>query len=608
MRNAFANALIWLCALSWSCASAAEVKNENLCVSAKDGDGAVVLKSAGGASVEIAVLAAGEKAVKFDKVKVSGETMVVSGGGVEASFVLEPVARAVQVKPGKGTVSVDVRTKAKFAVLPDFFADDVIYDPVQFTGDRIPVPAENFLLQFPGGGNAIVMCIWPGPGKTAGGVANASTAENQDEQKVDLLLAGRGPERVVSAGRIEFAGRPVFVGIVENKGLWHVENVRSWLGQKPGTIGWKRPFEAKWRGDFIVADGEATADWQSKSQSFPFEGSYRRNETIERGTVDAPLKWIASIKQFIYPCWFVEDETRLCMYSDLKERNKALNINESEKYAAKQSAKDGKVHTPKPEVFPTNIYEKVLIYALDRATNTPLAVFTPVDVMRATLGQGPCEYVLDLEGVKPSPAGGKRELLAGATCPLWMDHVFYVMCKMKKRADGTYEPLEPKLKERLLQALDDMRTFVHAVHDRLRGYREFGREMEKFCEEEAKRTPKVKPVAEKVLTITRTMNKDVAQIKLDGPDAGDNKWDKEIQTIIDAAKEERYDSVGKAGAIRDLGDYQDNMMSRCRRYVKGIRHEVSLIDASDDEIRRFATAVRERSHSILRNKHPMEGI
>jgi hypothetical protein len=45
-------------------------------------------------------------------------------------------------------------------------------------------------------------------------------------------------------------------------------------------------------------------------------------------------------------------------------------------------------------------YDRLLVYALDRHKETPLAVFTPVDILRQTLGIDPCQYPLDLKEMK----------------------------------------------------------------------------------------------------------------------------------------------------------------------------------------------------------------
>src|SRR5207247_7761028 len=40
----------------------------------------------------------------------------------------------------------------------------------------------------------------------------------------------------------------------------------------------------------------------------------------------------------------------------------------------------------------------VVIYPINRVKQTPLDAYTVVDVMRNTLGVGPCEHILDVEG------------------------------------------------------------------------------------------------------------------------------------------------------------------------------------------------------------------
>jgi hypothetical protein len=71
----------YACICLLSSAQAVEVKNDYLAISAEQGDGAVLLKSVGGTSVQIALIGTGEKEVRFDKIKTSGETIIASGAG-----------------------------------------------------------------------------------------------------------------------------------------------------------------------------------------------------------------------------------------------------------------------------------------------------------------------------------------------------------------------------------------------------------------------------------------------------------------------------------------------------------------------------------------------
>ena len=207
----------------------------------------------------------------------AGERILrVTAGAAQAEIALG-AGVFVTVNPGKNAASVEVRAGARYVALPDFFADDVVFDPVKFTAANLGVPAENFLLQFIEGGDSIVMCIWPGNLKLPGrGVAKASggkvVKEGPDPQ-VDLVFAGEGKARRVSAARIEFQNRPVYVGILEHKDIWHDHDASDMSAYKPTPIAWKRPFEARWRGDFVVAEGKSMADWPTRNQSFEFQST-----------------------------------------------------------------------------------------------------------------------------------------------------------------------------------------------------------------------------------------------------------------------------------------------------------------------------------------------
>jgi len=127
----------------------------------------------------------------------------------------------ITITPGKNAASVEVRANARYAVLPDFFADDVVFDPVKFAMPALSVPAENFLLQFIEGGSSIVMCIWPGnlklPGTQSASATDAKTEKEGPDPQVDLVLAGEARPAELPPRRIEFQGKPVYVGLIEQK-------------------------------------------------------------------------------------------------------------------------------------------------------------------------------------------------------------------------------------------------------------------------------------------------------------------------------------------------------------------------------------------------------
>ncbi|MCY3020925.1 MAG: hypothetical protein NTW87_18055 [Planctomycetota bacterium] len=261
--------------------------------------------------MELAVLATGAaQSAAISKAEVvkdeNGKTVLrVTAGAADADIALNP-AGFVTIKPGKQAASVEVRAGARYAVLPDFFADDVVFDPVRLPGASLTVPAENFLLQFIDGGNTIVMCIWPGNLKLPGtkdateperGAAAAAKVEKEGpDPQVDLVFGGEGKARRVTAARIEFQNKPVYVGIIEQKGVWQDEDASALPAYKPTAIAWKRPFEARWRGDFVVAEGKSMSDWPARSQSFDFQSTTnaKGDKWWERGTEALDAHFVAA--------------------------------------------------------------------------------------------------------------------------------------------------------------------------------------------------------------------------------------------------------------------------------------------------------------------------
>ena len=78
-------------------------------------------------------------------------------------------------------------------------------------------------------------------------------------------------------------------------------------------------------------------------------------------------------------------------------------------------------------------------------------------------------------------------------------------------------------------------------------------------------------------------------------------------------QETRYDDaaalqVSSIGKIRQLGNDQDERVSRCRQYVKAMLQEITFQDTSDTGARVFAAEVRNRCRQMLRNQHPKEGF
>jgi hypothetical protein len=190
-----------------------------------------------------------------------------------------------------------------------------------------------------------------------------------------------------------------------------------------------------------------------------------------------------------------------------------------------------------------------------------------------------------------------------------MQHIFPITGKFRglKNEDGTYKPLDEKDKKHLINALEDMWYFVKAVHDRIREYKKWGGEMDTWLKQESAKSAKLKPVADKALARITTLNNDVKSLKFEGPGT-EGYWKTRLPELEEMAKTDKYADIPSVGNIRDLGNRQDEMVSRCRQYVKGLRQDMILQDTSDPEVRKLVSEVLDRCQQILRNKHDKECI
>ena len=106
--------------------------------------------------------------------------------------------------------------------------------------------------------------------------------------------------------------------------------------------------------------------------------------------------------------------------------------------------------------------------------------------------------------------------------------------------------------------------FVHAIHDRIREYRTWGSDMDAFCRQESGKSAAVKAVADQTLAQLDKLNADIARHKFEGP-GSEAYWKDRIPVLIQMVKADNYAEVGGIEKIRQLGDQQDERVSRCRQ-------------------------------------------
>ncbi len=342
--------------LRYSFKGDAAVENEQLIAVFSSRQGKAVIYSKVDRTVkkvEIVPLELEAKAAKIDRVEVlqnSGDEAVldvVFSGEKEGeklaivfSFGTDSI---IAIDPSERTGGISLLSPIRYGVLPDFLSDDLIYDLQEYPSlEKLHIPTGNVFAGLLKGENDMLTVTWP-----AG------------KQRVRLIPNDKKRQpRMVESIEIETDGKSVFLAVLSAPGIWHEEELKPSYLEKDISIGWKRPFPAKWITQ-LLEDGVKT--------TFTFR-EYRPDNF-----------WRGGVGFYPYPVWF-EDGTTFYRL--------------------------GKKIPPKG---------KSLIYCLERK-GTPASVTTPVDIMKATLGGELCRDMLDAEGRRLRSHVRKDAVIGAATC------------------------------------------------------------------------------------------------------------------------------------------------------------------------------------------------
>ncbi len=235
----------------------------------------------------------------------------------------------------------------------------------------------------------------------------------QGRQQMRLGLGQAGQGRLIESVEFDNDGQNVYLALLEAPGIWHRETLGTPYLEKEVASQWKKPFPARW----------VTQLW---------EGDVRTTYTFREAPAGTIWRGVAGM--YNYPIWFQGDN------AFYRLSKKVLPKGES------------------------------IIYFLE-GQNTPASVWTPVDVLKATLGRPACDSILDLAGRKlrthhrRGAEGIRRACTCG--CTEAIEAVFKAGQEIERR-------------EYIEGAVGDMVYFVTKHVERLNEYRAFADDTLKF--------------------------------------------------------------------------------------------------------------------------------
>ena len=467
-----------------------------------------------------------------------------AGGNAGVSIELKMGETQVKTTPLGDAAALLVKAPCPFAVLPDFFADDVVIDATQLKVAHAELPAENMLLHMLPDRDAIVMAVW-----------------NTSNRDVQVDLAGEGGGRTLTSTRIFYGKDPaVWVGVLEAPGIWHVRDVAADQAGKVIRLDWRAPWPAHWRADWTRNDGLVDS-WEMLDQN-P-DGSYQKpNWFGSRDTVPADRqRWTTVLGTFPYPCWV--DQDRQAYLEPLTQ--------------------PGEWNTRQVIQF----RGPALIYPMNRVQGTPLDALTVLDVVRTTLGVGPCQYILDVEAGQSVNRG-------------------IATCGAQERLDGIYKAGQQKERRAQVEkTLDDVITFIKFIRSRIDTYVQFGHDCRSYLAEQKKAHPELAGPLSELDDLARTIDARVAarQEAIKTPQFAAELADEFRRTVLDKDDPGALARCQKiTAAWVEMGGNQDHLAGECRWAAKFLRQRAGLLMAQDPRMVEIAREIRSRAQVAM--EHP----
>jgi hypothetical protein len=310
--------------------------------------------------------------------------------------------------------------------------------------------------------------------------------------------------------------KSIWVAVLDGDKLWHEQAVSAEDARQDLTLAWKPPFSAKWRADLVAEDGPAL--------------SWYFRKPLEAG-----------------------DSPPVCCL----EGDRAVVRLERDPRAA-----------PSAWHYPAQL----IVYPIDRERATPLTTFTPMDVLRNTLGVGPCQYILQTEGLGAE--------VTPDSVMTWVEKQF----RAKK---------EKKAATEIREQLDAMVAHVRLAQARVAEYGRLAGEIRDLCKSKAD-DPAAAPLDQIAAGLQQTA---AAQEK---PPPADRAAALAAQVAALVGKPDALAECQKLGAaIRAVGAGQDAAMSNCRMAVRWLRASAAMIAEEKPKQAELAKTIEARAEKFL---------
>jgi hypothetical protein len=215
----------------------------------------------------------------------------------------------------------------------------------------------------------------------------------------------------------------------------------------------------------------------------------------------------------------------------------------------------------------------LIIYPLDRSTSTPLTAICTTDVMRNTLGVGPCQYILACEGLGAQGDPTPNSVMG------WVEKQFEQK-KQKKAADDISERLEV------------MNRHVTDARARIERYAEFAARARKSL---SGGQDAFRPIIDSLDLLTAS--------GLNAAASPERSRQLASQVLALIGKDNNLEECRRLGReLRSIGAVQDSTLAKCRMAVRRLRAQARAISVNQLQDGESTKLIQRLADQMLQNK------
>ncbi|OGV66302.1 MAG: hypothetical protein A3K19_20040 [Lentisphaerae bacterium RIFOXYB12_FULL_65_16] len=455
----------------------------------------------------------------------------------------------VETEARDGTERILVSAPSKFAVVPDFFGNDLVVNAERTTAAQVRFPSERVLVQCLQGNGALLTCVWLTP-----------------DQKVRATLAGDGQNRVLTGTEIDYrkdqcAG--VWIAPLVAPGAWGQKKISELTDPQGNKVDWRMPFDAGWRVDFRRQQDGLIDSWMP---------TRKRKDGNWEGCRDngSRTMWTSSRDDLVYPA-FIQDGA---LYLTSTKFANAM------QHTFFKGADD----------LTFDPADVALVYPFERSGATPPDIATVIDIVQQTLETTP-EFEV-FRQMKPIDMPRHRY---PATCG--------VTGVVEKICDEKQE--QPK-RRTIMEELRKMDFFVLTKRERIEEYMTWMRRLQEDLSKTKAAKPQLAGVTVQFEAFLVRYNECHTQDR--GPRMKHPPdylvLREKVAALVDTPgdADERTAAVEELGKqIRSIGGAQDAVLGYQRQISKELRQTAGMImlTAQNDDEFNCAREVRERTMDML---------